>query len=113
MLRRSSSDVVGDTLGIGVWFSTTHGRGYLAELVISLKMILTGCDSSTAKEATTFFGRSPGTEEFGFFAAKIFLYTWYSSIIGVGSFANCSFSFRSGVNLLGSMGSNSWLIEEK
>ena len=42
---RSSSVLGGDVLGIAIWCSTFQVDGYVAELVIVLKMILAGMAS--------------------------------------------------------------------
>ena len=75
MLRKSSSEPGGLTFGIGVWYSTTHFRGYCWVSRMLLKVRVTGRASSQANSWTTYFGMSPGTVEFGFFAAFILLYT--------------------------------------
>ena len=73
MFLRSSSFFGGWCLGMGVWCSIIHWRGYSDVLVIALNMVAKGVASSTEKVVTTFLGRSPGTEEFGFLAETIFL----------------------------------------
>ena len=73
MFLRSSSLLGGCCLGMGDWCSIIHWRGYSAVLVIALKIVPRGSASSTEKEVTIFLGRSPGTDEFGFLAARIFL----------------------------------------
>ena len=61
----SSSDEGGLTLGIAIWYSTTHWRGYSAVSVILLKMLVTGVVSSGVNSLTNLTGKSPGTTEFG------------------------------------------------
>ena len=66
-----SSEDGGYDFGIGVWYSTTHWRGYWSVLRMELNMAVIGVDSSQLNSCTNFLGRSPGTIEFGFLALHI------------------------------------------